>query len=190
MNRTNYALCDDEIYEKIAGQELMFARPSMSHIIVARNLTYILHNYLRKKKCQLFVEPDVFLNDENRFIPDLLIVCDKNKIKADGIHGAPDFVVEILSLSTQKRDLTVKKDTYERFGVKEYWIIDPFVKTVTVYRLADGKYQIDNIYRTHTAKEIAALSENDKAALELQLKVSLYDDLTIDIEEIFEGIPI
>ena len=183
-------LYDDDVYEKIAGQEMMFARPSTSHIIVERNLTYILHKYLKGKRCQLFIEPDVFLNDENRFIPDLLIVCDKNKIKADGIHGAPDFVAEILSLSTQKRDLTVKKDTYEKFGVKEYWIIDPFVKTVTVYRLTDGKYQIDNIYRTHTAKEIAALSENDKAALELQLKVSLYDDLTIDIEEIFEGIPI
>ena len=188
MNTTEL-LAEDDVYEKIAGREVMFARPSTAHIIVARNLTYILHSYLRGKRCQLLAEPDVFFDDENRFIPDLLIVCDKNKIKADGIHGAPDFVVEILSLSTQKRDLTIKKDTYEKFGVREYWIVDPFVKTVTVYRLFDGKYQIDNIYRTQTDAEIAALREEDKAALELKLKVSLYDDLIIDIGEIFEGMP-
>lgn len=181
-------LYDDDVYEQIDGQEIMFARPSTAHIMVARNLTYILHNYLKGKRCQVLVEPDVFFDSENRFIPDLVIVCDRDKIKADGIHGTPDFVVEILSLSTQKRDLTVKKDTYEKFGVKEYWIVDPLVKTVTVFRLFDGTYNIENIYRAHTEAEIAELREDDRAALELKLKVSLYDDLIVDVGDIFEGL--
>jgi len=67
--------------------------------------------------------------------PDVFVVCDPDKIQDDGIHGAPDFVVEVLSDSTAYKDLTAKKSLYERAGVREYWLVDPHNGSVFPYVL-------------------------------------------------------
>ena len=174
-------------YELIHGEEVMLAQPAINHIRIARNLSAMIYRYLRGKRCEVFNEADVYLDESNHFVPDLIIVCDPKKIKPDGIYGNPDLVVEILSPSTGKRDLGIKKTIYERFGVKEYWIVSPKEKAITVYHLQDGKFELDNRYAVLEPWEEGMLSEKEKAEHTLSLKVSLYDDLLIDVGNVFEG---
>ena len=174
-------------YELINGVEVMLARPVINHSRISRNLNRIIANYLRGKRCEVFGEADVFFDEENHYIPDLIIVCDKSKIKATRIEGAPDLVVEILSPRTSKNDLGVKKDTYEKFGVREYWIINPQDKSIAVYHLKGGRYRLDNVYTIMPDYELEDMTEKEKEEYTLKLKVSLYDDLEIDVTEVFEG---
>jgi Uma2 family endonuclease len=85
---------------------------------------------------------DVFLSSKNVFQPDICFIANENlhKIEKDGLHGAPDLVVELLSPSTSKYDLDEKKDVYERYGVKEYFIVEPATKSVDHYWLENGEY--------------------------------------------------
>ena len=94
--------------------------------------------------------------------------------------------MEILSPSTRRRDITVKKDTYEKYGVKEYWLISPKEESIEVYLLQDGKYVLDNVYHNFDEEDWAALSEAEKAEQQLSLKISLYSDLEIQVKDIFE----
>ncbi len=85
---------------------------------------------------------DVFFDKKNAFQPDILFLSKErlNLIKGNGLHGAPDLIIEILSPSTAKYDLEEKKDVYERYGVKEYWIVDPSTKSATGYFLENGVF--------------------------------------------------
>jgi len=89
---------------------LMSPRPQVNHNRIAKNITYAFEQYLRGKKCEAFPDgTDVYLTEKDIVIPDVMIVCDKDKIKPDGIHGTPDLIVEVLSRSTEKRDKGYKK---------------------------------------------------------------------------------
>jgi Uma2 family endonuclease len=112
----------------------------------------ILKNYLKGKKCKVFAELDVYFSETDRFVPDVMIVCDRDKIKPDGVHGAPDLIVEILSPGTAKRDRTVKMDKYSHYGVREYWIVYPDSKTVSVHVLKDGEYMTREYGEADTIK--------------------------------------
>ena len=101
--------------------------------------------------------------------PDLIVICDPSKIDDKGLRGAPDIAIEILSPSTDKKDLTVKKDLYERSAVREYWVFHPIDKIVFVYKLEGGKYNNPEI-----------LGSDDI------LKSIVLSDLEIDLKEIFE----
>jgi len=173
-------------YERINGEEVMLAQPTPNHDRISKNLARIIGNYLRGKRCKLFGELDVYFDEDNHYVPDLFIVCDLNKIKATRIEGAPDLVVEILSPSTSKRDLGIKKDIYEKFGVKEYWIISPKERSITVYHQKDGKFHLDDCYTVLEEDELEILNERERAEHKLTLKVSLYDDLEIEVKEVFE----
>ena len=175
-------------YEIINGEEVMLARPVLDHIRIARNLTMIIGSYLRGKHCELFIEPDVFLDEDNNYIPDLVVVCDRDKIRADGIHGAPELVIEILSPRTGKKDIGVKKDAYEKFGVKEYWLVNPKDKSVTVYHSRGGKFVLDNFYAIMEEFESRGMSEAEKSDHTLKLKLSLCDDFVVDVREIFDKV--
>lgn len=172
-------------YELINGKEVMMSPASMNHLRIQGNLYAILWNYLRKKRCNVYSEAKVVFNETTWYIPDLLILCDKNKERKNHIEGAPDLVIEILSPATRKRDIGIKKDTYEKYGVREYWLVDPMSKTIEVYLLRDGKFNLDNSYHDYDEEDWEALSDEEKAETKLALKVSLYDDLEIDIREIF-----
>lgn len=176
----------EEEYELIDGEEVMLAAASIPHLRIQMNLARIIGNYLKGKRCKAFFEAKVVFDNKNWFQPDLLVVCDQNKIKLNHIEGAPDFIAEIISPTTQFRDLGIKKDTYEKFGVREYWMIDPIARNIVVYLLKDGKYQLDSTYHSYSEEEWEGLSAKEKAEQKLTLKLSLYDDLEIEVKEIFE----
>ena len=172
--------------EYIDGVAYMMAPAGTGHNSIGGNLYRIISNYLHKKRCKVFYETKVVFDEKNHFIPDLLVVCDRDKIKENHVEGAPDFVVEILSPSTRKRGLSSKRDVYEKFGVKEYWIIDPKSKTVDVYVLRDGRYTMTSSHHPYTEAELDGLEEDEKKDAFLPLKLSLYEDLVIDVKEVFE----
>lgn len=181
-----YAIQEDPKIELIQGHEIAMSPASIKHILIQRNLAIIIGSFLRGKKCQLFMEAAVVFDEENHFIPDLIVVCDPDKIKKNNIEGAPDFIVEVLSPSTRRRDITIKKEIYEKYGVKEYWIISPKDEAIEVYILRNGKYELDNIYHHFDEEDWAALNDAEKAEQQLSLKISLYNDLEIQVNEIFE----
>ncbi|MBP3818526.1 MAG: Uma2 family endonuclease, partial [Butyrivibrio sp.] len=115
-----------------------------------------------------------------------IVVCEPDKIKKNHIEGAPDFIVEVLSPSTKRRDVTIKKDIYEKYGVKEYWIISPKEESIEVYILHNGKYELDNIYHNFDEEDWNALSEAEKAEQQLSVKINLYDDLEVLVKDVFE----
>ena len=101
MSDFAYSMTDNqENYEIINGQVYMMSRPNTNHMKVEGNIFAAFHNYLNGKKCVPFNETDVFFDDNNNFVPDVMIVCDPEIIEDDGIHGTPDLIVEILSKST------------------------------------------------------------------------------------------
>ena len=126
---------------------------------------------------------DVYLTENDRVIPDAMIVCNKNNIRLDGIHGAPDLVVEVLSPGTAKNDKGYKKDLYEKSGVKEYWIIDPVPRSIEVYLLTDGKFALDEVYALYP--EGLSVTEKEREESKKEIQVSLYNDFCISLEEIF-----
>ena len=135
----------------------------------------------------------IIIDEKNHFIPDVMIICNKNIITDLNIQGAPDLVVEVLSPSTAKNDKGIKKDIYEKFGVKEYWIVNTVDKSVEVYLNNNGRFYLDNIYVYFTDEEIAendALANDDKNKLTIytDIKVSVCDNLVIKIKDIFENI--
>ena len=178
---------DCEKYELIDGHECVMFPANIPHLRVQGNLYGKIWTFLRGKRCRVFSEAKVIFDDQNHFIPDISVVCDKSKIKLTHIEGAPDFVCEILSRSTRKNDFGKKKDVYERYGVKEYWIIDPVSQAVDVYILRDGRLILDESYHYYGDgdEEWAEMSDEEKAKVKLSLKLSLYDELEIQLADIF-----
>lgn len=117
----------------------------------------IFGNFFKDNPCKVFHTPlDVILpvgNEERQSSttvvqPDLCVICDLNKIEKAGCFGPPDLLIEILSPSTSKKDLNQKFEIYETSGVKEYWIVYPMERLVTVYALKEGRYTHHQSY-TH-----------------------------------------
>lgn len=133
-----YALPEDERYELIDGEFYNMASPMRKHQMMLGELFVCIHQYIGKNggKCKVFLAPyDVQLDcDEYTMVqPDILIVCDPKKITDRCIVGSPDFVVEILSPSTRKKDITIKLRKYRTAGVREYWMVDLEKGHVIVY---------------------------------------------------------
>jgi len=160
---------EDERWELLGGVAYAMGGPTSTHQRIASNLHGALWNYLRGKDCQVFTAPlDVFLpplhqieeEDVDTVVqPDLLVICDPNKIRDRGIWGAPDLVVEILSPSTSRKDQNEKYHVYERSGVREYWVVDPTGEWVQRYVLgANGKFGIEVTIEKHGTLESLVLS--------------------------------
>lgn len=141
-----YLELDESVrYEVIEGQIYnMSPAPTTKHQAVQRELLTEFNLFLRGKKCSVFGSPiDVCFHEEDDDLskieewvePDLVVVCDKSKIREKRIVGVPDLIVEILSPSTAKKDKIIKFNRYQRAGVKEYWIVDPSNETIDVYVL-------------------------------------------------------
>ena len=112
------------------------------------------------KTCRVFYAPfDVYLQHEdedapNIVQPDLMVICDRDKITKKGCVGAPDWIIEIVSPSTARRDYLTKLNLYAEYGVEEYWIVNPDRETVTVYHLAQDlvpeAYTFRDTIQVHT----------------------------------------
>ena len=133
---TRAELIDNSLY--------MSPAPTLSHQRIVILLATQLYNLAAKKNLgEVTTGPvDVFLDKENIFQPDVVFVAKENSaiLHEDGIHGAPDLVIEILSPGSKKLDLTKKKDAYQKAGIKEYWIVDPETKESIGHQLEKGSY--------------------------------------------------
>ncbi|MDR2041784.1 MAG: Uma2 family endonuclease [Tannerella sp.] len=151
---------------------LMSPAPTLTHAKITRTIFFELEHYVRKNngKCQVFTAPlDVRLTKKPGEVeddqidtvvqPDLCIVCDESKLDERGCLGAPDMVVEITSLSSQKYDWNEKFNLYESSGVKEYWVVSPKEKGVNVFLLQeDGKYDRGVVYEGETEVPVKTLA--------------------------------
>lgn len=140
-----YALPEDKRVELIDGVFYDMSAPVPVHQRIGGELYRQIANFIFENKgsCIPFMSPvDVRLDcdDKTMVQPDVIILCDKNKIMKWGIMGAPDFVVEVLSPSTKRKDCIKKLDKYREAGVKEYWMIDPDKKKVIVYEFEKESY--------------------------------------------------
>lgn len=144
LTHEDYLLFPDDgnRHEVIQGDHYMTPAPSMKHQRVSRNLVTALWTCVRQRRLgEVFDAPcDVILSDEDVVQPDVLFVSAAKAgiVTEDHVKGAPDLVVEILSDATRKKDEVTKRKLYERFGVNEYWIMDPELETVKVFRLSGG----------------------------------------------------
>ncbi len=169
-------------YEIIGGVKfIMSPAPTLDHSTIIGRLFVEFFNYIIKKnaKAAIFSDnTDVYFSEKEHFMPDLCIVCNPEIVKTrKKIIGVPDLIVEVLSESTMKNDIGKKKDIYEKYGVKEYWIVDPWSKRVEVYHLIDNKFELNEVYKVYT---------DEDSKTKTNIKVSIFDDLIIDINNIFK----
>jgi len=160
---------DGRRHEIIDGDHYVNPAPGTQHQSVSKHLQYQLYTKIELAGLGLFFDApvDVQLSDFDIVQPDLVIVLDKNvkKITPTKIKVAPDLVVEILSPSTAGYDNSVKKQLYERSGVPEYWVVDPFEQKIDQWVLTDGKF---------------VLQPQTK-----HIRLSILTDITIDTEKIW-----
>ncbi len=160
---------------------------SFDHNFFAGRLISIFNSYFWEHRNGVAIyDIDVHLPDGNLFRPDVCIIDDFSWIESgENTPVVPALAVEILSRSTMKNDLGVKKNIYERNGVKEYWIVDQWSKRIDVYHLIDGRYELDDVYRLFSDRELAAMSEEERAEVKYDIKVSIFDGLSVDIRDVF-----
>lgn len=164
-----FALPEGERVELINGELYMMATPSTIHQLLQTELLVTIVNYIKGNKgnCKAFTPIGVFLHkDDYTYLePDIAVICENDKLDNKGCHGAPDWVIEIVSPSSKKMDYVLKLTEYGKAGVREYWIVDPLKKTIMVYSLEkDGAPVIYHF--------------TDK------VPVGIYEDFVIDFAEI------
>ena len=164
---------DSERWELIEGVPYAMApAPTQAHQEASMNLGWKLRNFLEGKPCKVFAAPfDVRFSptDKDDIVvqPDLLVVCDSSKLDGNCCNGAPDLVIEILSPSSAQRDCILKLELYQRFGVREYWIIDPQAKILQTYILKNGQYSVTGYLAAAT------------------VPIAVLPDCVIDLKEVF-----
>lgn len=172
---------EDEHWELIDGVPYLQAAPSWQHQAISAALVSQFYNYLLGKSCQVFASPfDLRLpgkeekeeDSSNVLQPDILIICDKDGLKGTGYSGTPALIIEISSPSTTRNDRVLKFNKYEEAGVKEYWIVEPDGKFVSVFTLQDDcRYGRPEFY-----------TEEEK------IQVSVFSDLIINLAPAFAAI--
>lgn len=164
------ALPHDIRAEIFDGQIQYMASPSQIHQEISRELLYTLTDYIKQKKgtCKTYSAPfDVKLNDNPLTIvqPDIIVVCDRDKLDGKRCNGAPDFIIEIVSPGNPSDDYIKKLYYYKNYGVREYWIVDPGRRIVTVNYFEGNSISVQYPF-------------------EAVIKVNIYENLYID----FKGI--
>lgn len=162
-----YALPDGQRAELIDGQMYMTAPPNTVHQRISYAIARKISDYIDRKKgnCEVFLAPfAVFLNcdDKNYVEPDISVICDKSKLNDQGCNGAPDWVIEITSPSNPQNDYGIKLFKYRTAGVREYWIVNPQMKSVMVYDLENEE-------------------KSNQYAFDADVPVCIYDDFSIRI---------
>lgn len=164
------ALPEDRRVEVFDGVIYDMSSPSQIHQAISMQLSTVINNYILSKQglCSIFNAPfDVKLSDSPLIIvqPDIMIVCDKNKLDEKRCNGAPDFIIEIVSPGNPSDDYIRKLYYYKSHGVREYWIVDPKRKIITVNyfegNIVSVQYPFDSV-----------------------IKVNIYEDLYINFSEI------
>ena len=167
---------DGRRHELIDGEHYVTAAPNLKHQTAALNLASELRGFVRPRNLgKVWTAPvDVVLSDNDVVQPDVVFLSkDRMSLAAEGanLQGAPDLAVEILSPATRRTDAVMKRHLYEKFGVREYWLVDPELEKVEIYRLWDDRYR--------RAAELSAEGGD-------VLKSPLFPGLEIVLLEIFE----
>lgn len=166
----------EELLEYIDGMVYMSPSPSTVHQRISRKLLVQLDHFLSEKSCEVFHAPfDIELQTDHNeaskiVIPDLSVICDKSGLTESRYIGVPTLIVEILSPSNQAHDLITKLNLYMNVGVKEYWIVNPMLHSVTVYSL-NG----DGLYEQHDIKTEDGIITSD-----------ILQGFSVDLKEIFQ----
>jgi len=139
------SLPEGTLCQLINNQLVMSPAPQNLHQVVLNEINIEISIFLRKNKIgEVRIAPfDVHFSKENILQPDILFIKNENlnKIRSKGLFGSPDLVIEILSPSTSQLDYELKKSVYERFGVQEYFIVDPNSKSVDSFFLKNGEFE-------------------------------------------------
>ncbi|MBQ2803117.1 MAG: Uma2 family endonuclease [Lachnospiraceae bacterium] len=163
-------LPDGERAELIDGQLITMATPNRIHQHLVLELSIAIRSHINTKKgpCEVILSPfAVNLNaDDKTYVePDVIVICDPDKLTERECKGAPDFLIEIVSPSSRKHDYSTKNALYSAAGVREYWIVDPEKERTTVYR-----------YEEDAAPTIFPFNQS--------ITVGIYGDLSITISEL------
>jgi len=144
----------DQRYELIDGEVYLLASPSFKHQVAVNEIAGYFYNYFRGKSCRSLTAPlDIrlfgfatkFEEDPNVVQPDIVVICDEEKVNAEGRYeGIPALVVEILSPSTRGKDMAAKLNLYMKSGVREYWIVDLERESIMQY-IFSAKRDIDSL---------------------------------------------
>lgn len=164
-----YNLPDGQRAELIDGELYMMATPGRIHQRLVMLLSNRIFNYINSKNgdCEVYPSPfAVFLNADDKLYlePDISVICDKDKLTEEGCEGAPDWIIEIVSPTSRPMDYNKKLFKYRTAGVREYWIVDPMKRQITVYNFEHDTYE--------------EYSFSDK------VKTGIYDDFDINFAEI------
>jgi Uma2 family endonuclease len=177
--------------EEFINGKVYYMPPSANpiHGRIIGNVYFIFRSYLKGKSCQVFTDTiDIYLDDEkkDRVIPDVSVLCDKDKFTNRGYEGIPSLVVEVISPTSVSRDRKLKFNLYEKYGVKEYWIIDPVNKVLEQYILVEGKYSLEGTYVKLEDYDIERINEEEKLDFKSSFKTSIFNELVIKVDEVFE----
>lgn len=139
--------------EYFDGEVIYLPFPSVEHQRVLLNIAAEFRNYFKGKSCEAFALLDLWLINKEKSLnvkvqPDIMVICDKTGLKENSYCGTPALIAEIISSSNESHDRIRKYITYMEFGIKEYWIINPKLKTVEIYTLAKGEYKQAAIYKS------------------------------------------
>lgn len=164
-----YSLPGGQRAELIDGQMYMMAPPSRQHQEIVGELFGTIREYIKKNKgqCKPYIAPfAVFLNEDdiNYVEPDIVVVCDANKLNDKGCSGAPDWIIEVVSPGSQRIDYMVKLFKYRTAGVREYWIVDKAKNRIMVYNFTNDYIQ--------------------ESTFEDSVKAGIYTDFEIDFSKI------
>lgn len=168
-------LPDDERYEIIDGNLFIMESPHGRHQLLLGELFGQIREFLKDKKCTIFLAPfDVALSKSkkkneifNVVQPDLMVLCDMDKYEGQKILGAPDFIIEIVSPTNRTHDYLRKFNLYQKYGVKEYWLVDYKDKAILPYILNEKgiyelprTYELDEDIKVHTLKGLTISLKN------------------------------
>ena len=138
-----------ERFELIYGVAYAMSAPNLTHQQILMTLSGEFYLFLKGKPCRVIASPfDVRLfyeddeSDDTVVQPDLVVICDRKKLGEEGCRGAPDLAVEILSPSNTALEMERKLRLYKEAGIREYWVVDPRDKHISVYLLKDGNYSM------------------------------------------------
>jgi Uma2 family endonuclease len=163
-------------WELWAGKAYEMAGGSPEHALVSGELHWEIRNYFRKKKGIMVVyDHDIHLDGNTVLRPDIMVLHTNYTIERKRFCGVPDLVVEVISPSTAIRDMREKYDIYEKFGVKEYWIVDPIGKWLNVYVSENLCFRSDTFLEWAGGESQYAVSNT-------------YPELKIDLDSVFGDI--
>ena len=167
-----YALPAGERAELIEGKIYDMALPSAAHQRILIALSTAIYNYIDSNKgsCGVYLAPfAVFLNedDKNYVEPDISVICNPDKLDDKGCNGAPDWVIEIVSPSSQRMDYLTKLFKYRTAGVREYWIVNPMTRIVQVYCFGEPE-------------------DSTQYSFDEEISVGIYNDLKIRIADLLK----